>query len=154
VAPAQVEAALELARGIEHKRDRTQALAALGQVNAALELARGIEDKRDRAQALAELAPHLAEPGQVEAALGLARGIESEGARAQALVALAPRLEKLPRSQALPLWEDTLRLSATRSRPDVLADLGSFAAVITLLGGSDAIDQACQTIQDVGQWWP
>jgi hypothetical protein len=129
-------------------------LAALGQVEAALELARGVGDEGADARALAALAPHLAAPGQVETALELARGIGHDLARAYALQALAPRLAALPRSQVLPLWEDTLRLSATRSRRDLLADLGALAPVLAKLGGSEALDEACRAIEDVGRWWP
>jgi hypothetical protein len=152
--PAQVETVLELVRGIGDERARNRALAELVQVETALELVGGIGDEWARAQALVELAPRLAEPAQVESALELARGIEDEGVRAWALAVLAPCLAALPRSQVLPLWEETLCLSTTRSRRDVLADLGALAPVIASLGGSEAIEAACRAIEDVGRWWP
>jgi hypothetical protein len=60
----------------------------------------------------------------------------------------------LPRAQALRLWRETLQLSATRSRRELLADLAALAPVITALGGAEAIAETCRAIEDVGRWWP
>jgi hypothetical protein len=124
------------------------------QVEALLDVARSIGDQWEQARALALLAPQLGELGQVKAALEMAQGIGSEGARARALSAIAPQLADLPRGQALSLWRATLRLSTTRWRRDLLADLAALAPVILVLGGFEAITETCLAIEDVGRWWP
>jgi hypothetical protein len=145
--------AVAVARGIGHEGSRAGALAAIaprlaeaGRVAEALDVARGIGDEGSRAGALAAL-------GQVAEALDVARGIGDEGSRAGALAAIAPYMAALA-YQALPLWGETLRISATRSRRDLLADLGALEPVIAKLGGPEAIEETCRAIEDVGRWWP
>ena len=75
-------------------------------------------------------------------------------ARAQPLAALSPQLARLCRDEIRPFWEETLRLSATRSRRDLLTDLAALAPVIFALGGPEAIEETCRAIEDVGRWWP
>jgi hypothetical protein len=67
---------------------------------------------------------------------------------------VAPRLAALPPEKAHPLWAETLRLSATRSRSELLADLAAFAPVIAALGGAEAIEETGRAIEDAGRWWP
>jgi hypothetical protein len=82
------------------------------------------------------------------------RGISDERERGRALTDLAPQLTALPQAKALSLWKEILRFSATRSRPDLLADLAPLAPVIAALGGPEAVAETCRAIDDVGRWWP
>jgi hypothetical protein len=141
-------------RGIDDEGDRDRALAALGQVEEALEVARGIGREGHRASALEALATRLAQAGRLELAVQAAGGIGHEWYRARALKAVATRLLALPPAEVLPLWVETLRLCATRSRRDLLADLAALAPVIAALGGPEAIEETCRAIEDVGRWWP
>ncbi len=152
--PRRVEEALASARRITSDAARAHALAELspdltepGHVEEALALARRIGDEWARASALASL-------GQVGEALEVARGIGPEGTRAQILAALAPRVAAMAQAEVLPLWRETLRFSAKRSRRDLLADLAALAPVIATLGGPEAIAETCRAIEDVGRWWP
>ena len=93
--------------------------------------------------------------GRVEEGLVAVRRPEQGGwPKLERLAAQARRLAALPRSELLPLWEQTLRLSATRSRCVLLEELEAFVPVIASLGGPGAIDEACRAIKDVGRWWP
>jgi hypothetical protein len=80
--------------------------------------------------------------------------------RAKALTKLAPRLNSLSRSTLAKLWlEDRggtnlLHVLATRSRRDLLADIGALVTVIAKLGGEEAVFETFHAIQDVGRWWP
>lgn len=151
-----------MARGIgDALTELASRLAELGLVEAALQAAHEIGDEGDRARALAELghvkeAPlgRLPEFGRVEESLEVAREIEDDWVRARSLARLAPQLAELPQIQVVPLWAKTLRLSETRLRSSLLAELGALAPVIDALGGSEAIAETCRAIHDVGRWWP
>jgi tetratricopeptide (TPR) repeat protein len=129
-------------------------LAQAGRMDEGLDVARGIDNEVHRARALAMLAPRLKESGHVKQALEMAHGIDVGQSRAYALATLAPRLAALPLAEALPIWEETLRRSGTRSRHQLMTDLTDLAPAIVAIGGSEAIAQTCQAIEDVGRWWP
>ena len=114
----------------------------------ALEAARAIEDEGSRSAALAALAPRLAELGQPAEALEAARAIGDEGSRSEALAGLALRLAELPPATLYPLWSKTIRLSATRTREDLLGDLCALVPVLAALGGTEA---TAETFRDPGR---
>jgi tetratricopeptide (TPR) repeat protein len=156
----RVEEAVEAVREINGGKKRDEALlnvgwrlTKLGRVDQALEVAREIRKESIRAKALAMLKAHL-DDFLLTRALEVARGITKGRDRATALRAFVPLLATLPKEQLAPLWEDTLRLSATRSRRGLLSDLAVLAPVIAALGGSEAIEELGRAIQDVGRWWP
>ena len=60
----------------------------------------------------------------------------------------------LPKPAVAPLWRDTLHALATRTRRDLLSDLKALIAVISKLGGAEAVAETARAIQDVGGWWP
>ena len=156
MALGQPERALEVARTIFERANRVRALAISGAIDEALEEARGLSSRR-WAGVMATVAPRLAELGRADEAMELVRGLndgDEEEFRAQALAALAARLTTLPSTQILPLWDKTLRLSATQLRRKLLADLAALAPFIASLGGPEALEETCQAIQDVGRWWP
>jgi hypothetical protein len=122
-----------------------------------LAFAQQIPELGRRAEALAALAEHLAEPQRGEAlaqALEAARAIGSEGPRSEALAALALHLATRPASPLYSLWSQTLPVLASRTRKDLLADLGALVPVILRLGGPQAAADVYRAILDVGQWWP
>ncbi len=149
-----MDEALKVARGIGEQPHRNRLPGELspcvlesGRVKETLQMARGTQNQRDRARTLAEL-------GRVEEALEVVRGIGDPWDRSQALGELVPHLAELPRAKALFLWGETLGLHAIRSRIDLLADLDILAPVIAALGGSEAVEETCHAIEDVGRWWP
>ena len=154
---------LAAARAIWNERWRAHALAALapqlagalrGEVLAeGLAAAQAIEYEKPRAEALAALAPQLTGKLLSEG-LAAAQAIGDEEDRACALAALAPQLGTLPFTAFYPLWRETLHYSATRSRRDLLSDLGALVSVIAALGGEEAVAETARAIQDVGRWWP
>ncbi len=168
----RAEEALEVARGIGDVRDRTRTLAALGCVMKVLEVPPGIGDEWCRDQALAAMATHLVESGGgVVEGLGLAAMIRDEESRTQMqtvrcdliealgmnLLALMQDHLALPSRSWVSLethWEETLCIHATGSRSNLLLVLDHLVPVITALGGSEAIDETCRAIDDVGCWWP
>ena len=75
-------------------------------------------------------------------------------ARSRVLRRLAPRLSALPVPTLDRLWRETLHVLASRTRPDLLADLRTLELVIAALGGSEAAAETFRAIQDVGRWWP
>ncbi|MCS6962713.1 MAG: hypothetical protein NZM16_01505, partial [Thermoflexus sp.] len=116
----------------------------------ALNAAREIQDEQDRAKALTTLAPYLPK-GLLQEALMIAREIWDKSARTWALAKLAPQLATLSQ---YPLWAETLRCLARRTRQDLLWDLCALAPVIHALGGEAAIRETFRAIRDVGRWWP
>ncbi len=149
-----MDEALAVARQIGSKGDRARALAELvprladlGRAKEALAVAREIGLRGDRAGALAFL-------GHVREALAAAWGIKDVADRAGVLTILAPHLAALSQAGVLPLWGKALRLSATRSRHELLSDLAALAPVIAALGGPEAIEETCLAIEEVGRWWP
>ena len=149
---------LAAARQIENEYARAQALSALaaqltGDLLAeGLAAARQIRDERYRAEALSALAAQLTGDLLAEG-LAAARQIEDKEHRAEALGALAPQLAEWPRPVLTSSWQETLRLLASRTRSDLLADLGVLTPVIVALGGEAAVAETCRAIRDVGRWW-
>jgi len=156
--------ALAAARAIGYEWSRFHALAALiprlgpterdQAVREALAAARALDSEQfTRGSALTELAPHLTAPLLGEA-LEAARAIGDAEYRSGALSALAPRLTELPLAMLSSLWSITLRLSAIRTRRNVLRDLIALVPVLSALGGAEAMAETARAIQDVGRWWP
>ena len=160
---AVLSEALAAARGIGDEENRAWALADLAPylpeadrrvvLGEALIAARGIGDELDRSPALANLAPHLPEALLGEA-LAVAQGIGDADSRARALAALIPGLTALPPQLLYQTWDATLPALASRTRSDLLSDLGILEPTIFALGGQDAVVETFRAIQDVGRWWP
>jgi hypothetical protein len=70
------------------------------------------------------------------------------------LAELVSHLTQFPPTKLYLLWCGSLRALATRNRQDLLSSLGSFAPVLEVLGGKEAIAETFRAIQDVGRWWP
>ena len=110
--------------------------------------------------ALAAVAPHLPERERtavLKQALDAARTIGDEGARSKALAALAPRLAALPLRDLSTMWTQTLRVLATRTRRDLIADFHRLVPVLATLAGQNApteLGEVARAIQDVARSWP
>ena len=117
----------------------------------ALSIAQAIQDEPSRAETLAILSSQLPS-NLLSEALILARKIENRDARAQALAALASRLAELPIRDLYPLWDETLRYLARRTRDDLITDLEALEPIIRALGGEEAIIETRRAIQDVTRW--
>lgn len=133
----------------------------LWQPRQALTYARQMPDEGQRARALAALAPRLPPERQEQAlheALAAAREIRDEDARARAcaraLASMASHLAAFPRPALYPLWDETLRALARRTRRDLLADLRALMPLILRLGGPQAIAETFRAVRDVARWWP
>jgi NTP pyrophosphatase (non-canonical NTP hydrolase) len=123
LAPHLPHEVLEAARAIRHEEDRAKVLGMLAPhlPHEVLEAARAIRHEEYRAEVLGTLAPHL--PHEV---LEAARAITDERYRVQMLGTLAPLLATIALSQRETgriVWQDTLHITATRPRPDLLSDL-------------------------------
>ena len=126
-------------------------------MDAMLQIAQTFQDPRGRASAFAELAPHLLQAQKEEIlreALQTAGKIEHEGFRIPVLAKLAPHLTKLPNHILYPVWRTTLHVLATRTRRAFVNDLAALSPVLFALGGTQAIEESIQAIEEVGQWWP
>jgi len=125
--------ALDLARSIRCREERTQALRGLarrfvelGHAGEALDAVRRIRGERARARALAELAPRLTELDRVREAMAMARGFRSELGREQALASLAPCLAEFGHvEESLAISEG---ISDERYRAHALAELAPHLA--------------------------
>jgi hypothetical protein len=134
--------------------NRAYALAALGHSDDAMAVARGLSEEWDRIYTMARIAPRLAEFGLVGEALEATHQRENGPFRFQTLIAVSQFLSKLPKAQVYRRWEEILRLLASLSREDLVFALQIFAPVIEALGGSEALEETCKAIEDVGRWWP
>jgi hypothetical protein len=74
--------------------------------------------------------------------------------RGSLLALAAPLLSQLPLTTLRELWREALPILASRSRPDLLTDIGSLAPVIEAVGGADALRGTLLAVEDVGRWWP
>ena len=147
----QPRQALTYARQMPDEGQRARALAAL---------APRLPPER-LSEALAALAPRLPPERQEQAlheALAAAREIRDEDARARAcaraLASMASHLAAFPRPALYPLWDETLRALARRTRRDLLADLRALMPLILRLGGPQAIAETFRAVRDVARWWP
>jgi hypothetical protein len=151
--------ALAAVRSIEEQKGRLEALAEIAPylpvdcMDKALEIASATQDADLLAYALASLSPHL--PLELsETALVMARGMQWRETRVSALSGLAQPLSELPDAELHGLWQETLLILATRTRPDLLADLQVLVPIIVTLGGEEGVAETFRAIQDVGRWWP
>jgi hypothetical protein len=101
---------------------------------------------------LAVLAPHLPD-ALLTRALEVVLAIGNAGQRSAALAILAPYLSAMPAADLYSLWSRTLPRLASRTRSDLFADLRALLPVIIRLGGSQAVADTFQAIQDISQWW-
>jgi len=158
-----LQEALAAVRTIEQGDNRELALEKLAPhlseplLREALAVARTIKDAYYRGLALVKLAPHLSESLQAvtfQEALAAARTIEEEHTRARVLARLAPHLEHLSIATLYPLWCETLHILASRTRSDLLSDIGVLLPIVTVLGEKEALVTIAQAIIEVGKWFP
>ncbi|MCP4544675.1 MAG: hypothetical protein GY832_46840 [Chloroflexi bacterium] len=80
--------------------------------------------------------------------------IQDANDRANAWKGLLPHLTELSLPTLYALWCKMLRVSATRTRENLLSDIHILVPVIVALGGKKSITKIYQAIQDMGRWWP
>jgi hypothetical protein len=147
--------ALATAREIGDESNRAEALTGLAPylpenlLPEALATAREIGDESNRAEALTGLAPYL--PEVLPEALEAARGIGDESSRAGALQALTKLLTLA--NVDLSLWEKTLHVLGTLTRPSFLETIPNLAPLILHFGGEVALREVHQGIREVSRWW-
>jgi hypothetical protein len=83
-----------------------------------------------------------------------ATGTDMYRLRGSLLILAAPLLSQLPLTTLRELWREALPVLSSRSRPDLLTDIGSLGPVIEALGGAGALRESLLAIEDVGRWWP
>jgi hypothetical protein len=99
-----------------------------------------------RAEALAALVPHVAPERRamlVEEAVRAADGYShaSAPARGRILRNLAAEIPRMPPTQVVRLWDQTMRVTSLRGRDEVLVDLAALAEpLIEVLGPSAALE--------------
>jgi CHAT domain/NB-ARC domain/APAF-1 helical domain len=91
---------------------------------------------------------------QLASILKLAQAIEDTTKREEIESALTLLLESFSLRTLYPLWSEMLHLSSVRMRQDLLADIGIFAPVLAILGGTETLQDVASSIQDIGKWWP
>jgi hypothetical protein len=127
--------------------------AELGYPEWALKAVQALEDEAWRAQVLARIGPYLP-PSVLGEALVIARTIEQRQGRRDAVTGLSSNLATLPGATLQSLWLETLPVLASRTRPDLLADLRALIPALVALGGEDVVKETVAAIKDVGRWWP
>ncbi len=85
-------------------------------------------------------------------ALATAQAIGGDRLRAE-LMAMMPAISKLTPLELYSAWVNTLDGMANLSRPEFLNHLSSFAPILMTLGGTDAVKNTSDVIQDIGTWW-
>ncbi|MEQ8999137.1 MAG: NB-ARC domain-containing protein [Coleofasciculus sp. B1-GNL1-01] len=147
--------ALEVTQAIPDENGRALALSYLvpnlpeHRLESALEIARAIQDENHRVFALRTLASRM--PQIIPQALDSLRLIQDELSRARALSELTPYLKLF--SVNVSLWQEILHILAHLPRHNFLENLVSLSPILVELGGSEALKETAQAIQDVGRWW-
>jgi alkylhydroperoxidase/carboxymuconolactone decarboxylase family protein YurZ len=160
-----LEQALQLARAIETKKGRAEALAALAPrypehkrttlFAEALQAIRAIGDEKKRAWALATLAPQYPKHERTALfaeALQAAREIGDEKERFWALKILAPMLDRASASDLIDLELAALQHDRRAATLDALS--GWLGTLISRWGDPRAGREIASTIVDVCRWWP
>lgn len=111
------------------------------------------EDSNFRVSTLVDLAPYLS-LDQLSEVCSMVCSIEHTSDRGEKLLRLLPYLMRLSKTDLYNLWLGKLLTLSRRSRNDLLADLEILGCLIGYLGGTSAIAETAQAIEDVGRWWP
>jgi hypothetical protein len=120
----------------------------------ALDSAERIASEHGRARELADLAPYLTEDLLLRA-VEAAYGIRNTSDRVDALAGLAPNVAaKVQWHRLCAFWQDAFPSTQTRSRADLLAQLGALAPVLSAVGGVGAVVEAVSAVDDAARWWP
>ncbi|MEI6064484.1 MAG: hypothetical protein WCQ26_07825, partial [Pseudanabaena sp. ELA748] len=154
--PEYIPQALESISVISNEGEQVGLLIELGQkqqqvLNQAYQRIQAIQDLPKRASYLIAISDQKAEA--VMQALMIAKSVGDPWKRLELLNALAPFLSQLSVTQLSPLWSNTLKTLATRSRSDLLEDLAPFVPVIQKLGGQSAVKALAESVQSVSTWW-
>lgn len=80
--------------------------------------------------------------------------LDDPSSRVEQLSRLAPAIAGLPGGQRAALWTEMLRILSTRSRTELAVDLRGLGVLVGALGGPAAVEDACQALCDVAEWWP
>jgi hypothetical protein len=151
--------ALAAARAITYDSDRANALLILARLlpvallPEAFAATRTIQRDDSRAMTLLAFAPVLPD-ALLSEALVEARAIQDKGLRSAVLHTLAIRLSSLNVPQLYLLWTQTLPTLASRTRPELLADLNALLPVLFRLVGPKLKGEIYFAIEDVCSWWP
>jgi hypothetical protein len=113
--------------------------------------AQTIQNESKRAEVLSNLAAHF--PAAYEPALVAAQTIQDESKRAEVLSKLIPRFSNLSILDQFAIWQNLLRVSAQRKRPELLCDLKVSVPLIATLGGEAAGVAIVDAVQQVAKWW-
>lgn len=163
----QLQEALNIAENIEDHASCVDALVHLVPyfpsevrekvLQQALSLTRSIKDPCHQVEALAHLATHLqAEVKEkvLQDALTITRTIGDLSSFTFALNNLAPWLLEFSQKDIDMIWTKILTILSTGTRFHLLSDVQVLMPLIARLGGSVAIVETAQAIQDVRRWWP
>jgi len=115
----------------------------------------------ERARAFVPLLPHLPSAMRLQVlnhTVDLIREIQDLNSHSQVLCALGAYLltdrTALPLGKLHELWHNLLPKIAQLNRNELLGHLRNLAAIITILGGVEAVQESFRAIQEAGQWWP
>jgi hypothetical protein len=107
------------------------------------------------------LLPHLPSAMRLQVlnhTVDLIQEIQGLNSHAQVLGALGAYLltdkAALPLGKLHELWHNLLPKIAQLNRNELLGHLRNLAAIITILGGVEAVQESFRAIQEAGQWWP
>jgi hypothetical protein len=87
-------------------------------------------------------------------AFSIARGIVEAKTRADALASVSRSAVRLPTSELIPILRETLHISASRNRQNLLVDLRELLAVVVAAHGSTSVDEIAQAALTARRWWP
>jgi hypothetical protein len=150
---------LEIAQEIGDEKHRAEVLSAIAPhipenlLRDFFEVAQKIQDEKHRAEVLSAIAPHIPE-NLLRDFLEAAQKIEDKEYRAGLMACIASNLAGLSPIFTYTLWIENLRISARRTRMDLLSDLSALVPFIIELNGLTAVENTAIAINKVGQWWP
>ncbi|MBD1898908.1 ATP-binding protein [Trichocoleus sp. DQ-A3] len=110
-----------------------------------------IPDEENRQEMLTRIIPHLP-TSLLQQALEITLNIQNHEYRIQVLKKFIPYLKNLPAEQLHPVWSQTLRFSANRTRRDLLSDIGALIPIIPTLS-IEEVEATAGVIENVGRWW-
>jgi len=123
----------------------------------AVDVARDIDSKDHRAEALLALYSKVSwvPPDSIlKECFNSAIEIESDDTRTKVLAALAEPLRKLSTEQLGQLWRKASDNMLTRTRVGLCLDISALAPVMSFLHGEILVKGTFDSLQDVSKWWP
>ena len=87
-------------------------------------------------------------------AFSIARGIREAKTRADALVNVSRSAVLLPPRKLISILRETLHISASRDRQNLLVDLKGLLAVIVAAHGPTSLNQIAEALLTARRWWP